>query len=137
MTKEIWINLPVKNVPRAAQFFKSIGFAINPHYNNSDSSASFFIGEKKIVLMLFNEDQFKSFTKANIADTGAGSEVLFSIAAESPADVDEIAKKAEAAGGIVFGKPTDIQGWMYGCGFCDPDGHRWNVLYMDVSKMPN
>lgn len=135
MIKEIWINLPVKDIKKATQFFKSIGFTINPHYN-SEGSASFFIGEKKIVLMLFNQEQFKSFTRANVADTGTGTEVLFSIDAESPAEVDEMAGKAEAAGGIVFGKPAEIQGWMYGCGFTDLDGHRWNVLHMDMSKMP-
>ena len=86
--------------------------------------------------MLFNQDQFTSFTRATIADTGAGTEVLFSIDAESRGEVDELAEKAEAAGGTIFGKPSEIQGWMYGCGFTDLDGHRWNVLHMDMSKMP-
>ncbi len=45
-------------------------------------------------------------------------------------------KKVEFAGGSIFGKPSEIDGWMYGAGFADLDGHRWNLLYMDESKMP-
>ena len=48
-----------------------------------------------------------------------------------------MAKKAEAAGATVFCKPQESQGWMYSCGLVDLDGHRWNVLYMDPSKMPS
>jgi len=61
---------------------------------------------------------------------------LISIDAESREEVDEWAKKVTAAGGNVFAQPAENQGWMYGCAFADLDGHRWNVLYMDMSKMP-
>jgi len=136
MTKELWINLPVKDVKKAKDFYTKIGFTLNEKYGNNDSSASFLIGTKNIIVMLFAEPVFKGFVRDEISDTSKGSEVLFSIDAESRAEVDEIAKKAEAAGGRVFAKPGENQGWMYGCGFCDPDGHRWNALYMDFSKMP-
>jgi hypothetical protein len=86
--------------------------------------------------MLFEEQVFKSFTQHTVADTKQGNEVLFSIGAESREEVDEIAKKATEAGGIVFAKPGEKDGWLYGCGFADLDGHRWNILYMDMSKMP-
>ncbi|NUM77034.1 extradiol dioxygenase [candidate division KSB1 bacterium] len=136
MTKELWINLPVKDVNKSREFFTKIGFTLNPHYGNSDESASFLVGSKSIVVMLFAEAAFKNFTRHEIADTTKGTEVLLSIDAESRAEVDELARKAEQAGGTVFGKPGEHQGWMYGCGFTDLDGHRWNVLYMDMSKMP-
>lgn len=136
MTKQLWINLPVKNVAASKEFFTAIGFTLNPHFGNSDESASLLVGDKGIVVMLFTEGAFKNFTRAEIADVKQGTEVLFSIDAESPEEVDEMAKKATAAGGTIFGKPEEVQGWMYGCGFTDLDGHRWNVLYMDMSKMP-
>ena len=136
MIKELWINLPVKDVKRSREFYTKIGFTLNEKYGNNDSSASFLVGSKNIIVMLFAEPVFKGFVRHEISDAVKGSEVLFSIDAESRAEVDEIAKKAEAAGGTVFGKPGENQGWMYGCGFCDPDGHRWNSLYMDFSKMP-
>jgi hypothetical protein len=63
------------------------------------------------------------------------TKVLLSIDAESKAEVDELTKKATKAGGTVFGEPAEHQGWRYGCGFTDLDGHRWNVLYMGMSKM--
>ena len=86
--------------------------------------------------MLFSEPMFKGFTSNELSDTKKGSEVLFSFDAESTEEVDEMAKKAVVAGGILFSKPAFNQGWMYGCAFADLDGHRWNVLYMDFSKMP-
>src|SRR5437868_719721 len=128
MTKEIWINLPVKDVNRSKEFFTSIGFTLNEKFGNNEVSASFTIGSKNLILMLFAEQVFKGFVQHAVADTAQGSEVLFSIDAESREEVDELARKAEAAGGHVFGQPGENQGWMYGCGFTDPDGHRWNVL---------
>ncbi len=136
MTKQIWINLPVKDVNRSREFFTAIGFELNPHYGNGPDSACFLIGEKKLVMMLFSENTFKNFTRHGLSDTSKGSEVLFSIDAESKQEVDELTQKVEKAGGSIFGKPTEVQGWMYGSGFCDLDGHRWNVLYMDMAKMP-
>lgn len=136
MTKELWINLPVKDVNKSREFFTQIGFSLNPHYGNSDESASLLVGSKSIVLMLFAESAFKNFTRHAVADTKQATEVLFSIDSESREEVDEMAKKAAKAGGTIFGKPGEHQGWMYGCGFTDLDGHRWNVLYMDMSKMP-
>ncbi len=136
MTKELWINLPVKDVKNSKEFFTKLGFSLNPQYGNSAESASLLIGSKNIVVMLFAEPMFKGFTRNEIADTKQATEALFSIDAESRAEVDEMAKKAADAGGTIFSKPEEIQGWMYGCGFADLDGHRWNVLHMDMSKMP-
>ena len=136
MTKEFWINLPVKDINKSKEFFTKLGFLLNPGPGNSDASASFVIGNKKVVMMLFTESTFKNFTSNEIADAKKATEVLFSIDAESREEVDEMANKAVKAGGTIFGEPKDSQGWMYGCGFVDLDGHRWNVLYMDMSKMP-
>ncbi|MEO6546603.1 MAG: VOC family protein [Ferruginibacter sp.] len=136
MTKEIWINLPVKDVSKSKDFFTQLGFTFNTRYGNDKDSASLLIGSKNVVVMLFPEHVFESFTGTKIADLRQGAEVLISIDAESREEVDELANKAVAAGGILFGKPNEIQGWMYGCGFSDLDGHRWNVLYMDMNRMP-
>ena len=136
MAKDVWINLPVKDLARSVTFFNQIGFAPNPGPGNSDNSASFIIGEKKVVLMLFVQDVFSGFTNNAVSDTAKGSEVLFSLGADSRDQVNDIANRARSAGGTVFSEPGESHGFMYGCGFCDPDGHRWNVLFMDASKMP-
>ena len=86
--------------------------------------------------MLFEEAMFKGFLRNNVADTTKVNEVLFSFDAESRQEVDEVAAKVKAAGGVVFAEPGESQGWLYGCGFTDPDGHRWNPLFMDKSKLP-
>ena len=136
MTKQLWINLPVKNLQQSIKFFEALGFSFNTKYGNTDHSASLLIGEKNIVVMLFTEQVFESFIRRKIADTTAGTEVLFSIDAESREEVDELAVKVVAAGGNLFAQPAEQQGWLYGCGFADLDGHRWNILFMDMSKMP-
>ena len=135
MAQDIWINLPVKDLARSVAFFTKIGFVRNPGPGNTEHSASFFIGEKKIVLMLFVQEVFSTFTTQAVADTDKGTEVLFSLGANDRPQVDEIADRAKSAGGTVFAEPRESNGFMYGCGFCDPDGHRWNVLFMDPSKM--
>lgn len=136
MTKEIWINLPVKDVTKSKVFFTKLGFSFNTQYGNSDNSASLLIGQKNVVVMLFDEPTFKSFTNNELVNTKQATEVLLSIDAESKEEVDEMATKAVAAGGSSNHKPSDMIGWMYGCVFADLDGHLWNVLYMDMSKMP-
>ncbi|MBO9153804.1 VOC family protein [Chitinophaga sp. GCM10012297] len=133
--KQFWINLPVKDVKRSKEFFGKLGFQFNPQYGDQPNSASLLLGDKGVVVMLFDEPTFKGFTNTEVADRKQ-TEVLLSIDAQSKEEVDEMAKKAVEAGGASSHKPSQMQGWMYGCVFSDPDGHRWNVLYMDMSKMP-
>ena len=135
MTQDVWLNLPVSDLARSVRFFTEIGFALNPGPGNSEQSASFTIGAKKVVLMLFKQEVFSGFANHALSDTGKGTEVLFSLGADSRDQVDDMANRAKSAGGTVFAEPREANGFMYGCGFCDPDGHRWNVLFMDAGKM--
>jgi predicted lactoylglutathione lyase len=134
MTRQVWINLPVKDVARSKEFFSKLGFMFNP-IQNSGESACMLLGDKKVVVMLFASDTFAGFTRHEVTDTTLSTEVLISIDAESKAEVEEMAQRALAAGGTVYGEPGGTD-WMYGCGFADLDGHRWNVLYMDMTRMP-
>ncbi len=135
MTKELWINLPVKDVKKSKAFFTNLGFSFESKYGDTDVSTALRVGQKEIIVMLFEEQMFKSFSGIDISDTKKSAEILISFDAESREEVDAFAKKVEAAGGNVFHKPAESQGWMYGCAFADLDGHRWNMLYMDMSKM--
>lgn len=134
-TKQVWINLPVKNALQTKDFFTHLGFRFLEE-RSTEQSACMLVGENNLVIMLFAEAMFQNFIQHQITDTSKSAEVLISIDAESREEVDELARKAKEAGGTVFDEPGENQGWMYGCGFCDLDGHRWNVLYMDFSKMP-
>ena len=131
MTKELWINLPVKNISRSKEFFRAIGFELPDSPGNTDSSAVLKVGTKGIIVMLFQEEIFKGITRNGLTDTTTGTEVIFSFDLESRDEVDYLAKKVTDAGGDVFAPPANVQGWMYGCAFTDLDGHRWNGLYMD------
>jgi len=135
MSRDLWLNLPVREPERSKEFYTEIGFQLNEQYTSQDGSFSLFVGDNRVVLMLFPEKAFRGFAGNGVADTRQGTEVLFSIGANSREEVDELALRAERAGGTVFSKPGENGGWMYGCGFADPDGHRWNALYMDMSKM--
>ncbi|MES2649098.1 MAG: VOC family protein [Bacteroidota bacterium] len=136
MTKDLWINLPVKNLALSKAFFTRLGFTFNLQQGNSDNSACLLIGQKNVVVMLFDEPTFKGFINSNIVTAGNGNEVLFSLGVESKEEVDDLAQKAIDAGGSSNHQPSEMRGWMYGCVFTDLDGHKWNVLYMDMSKMP-
>ncbi len=135
MTKEIWLNLPVKDVNKSKEFFGKIGFSLNEKHTGGDM-VCFEVGTKKITVLFFAEETFKGFTKNDISDTKAGSEVLISFDAQSREEVDETAAKVWEAGGTVFSEPDEIQGWMYGFAFADLDGHRWNMVYMNFDKLP-
>jgi uncharacterized protein len=135
MTKEFWLNLPVKDLNKSKEFFSKLGFSLNPRFSNSNEMAGLIIGDSKVIVNFVPESTFRGYTSNGIADTKQATEVLLSIDAESREAVDEMVKKAVEAGGTIISKPGG-QGWMYGCVFADLDGHRWNVLYMDMSQMP-
>ena len=134
MTKQIWLNLPVKNIEKSKKFFSTIGFSFNEEYCN-EQSACMLVGEKNFVVMLFEESMFISFVQNFLLASPTHAEMLISIDAESRQEVEDLAQKVNDAGGKIFAKPAENQGWMYGCGFSDLDGHRWNVLFMDYSKL--
>lgn len=134
--KTIWLNLPVKDIKKSKEFFKTIGFKENPMHEKADHMGSFLIGENNFVLMLFPESTFKGFALNEVSDTKVGTEVLINIDAQSKSEVDAMAKTVKQAGGKVFAEPGESEGWMYAFGFEDLDGHRWSMLYMDMEKMP-
>src|SRR3954453_13654114 len=117
MSREVWLNLPVREPERAKAFYTEIGFRLNEQYVSQDGSYSFFVGDNQVVLMLFPESTFRGFAGNAVADLGQGTEVLFSLGANSRDEVDDLALKAERAGGTIFSKPGEQGGWLYGCGF--------------------
>ena len=133
MINDLWINLPVKDMKRSRAFFAALGLEPTPR---GDDMTSIAFGDKKVVVVLCSEPRFAGFVTNGLADARAGNEVLVSLGAESREAVDALAKQAKDAGATLYAEPAEHQGWMYGCGFVDLDGHRWNVLHMDFSKMP-
>ena len=134
MSKQIFVNLPVKDLKRSIDFFTQLGFTFNLQFTD-EKAACLIINEGSIYAMLLTEPMFKNFTKKEIADATKTTEVLIAIDIETKEKVDELVKKAAEAGGSIYADAQD-HGWMYQHGFADPDGHQWELLYMDMDKVP-
>ncbi len=134
MTKEFWVNVPVKDINRTKDFYTQLGFTFKPLPGNRNDGAMLILGTKNVQVLFFEEEAFRSFSGTEIAEPARGSEVLFSIDAETTEEVNLLSRRVKKAGGTVFAEPGEKDGWMFGCGFADPDGHRWTVVFMDESK---
>ena len=134
MHKQIYVNLPVADLPRARAFFESLGLHFEPKFSN-DQGACLVIEKGSIHAMLLTRDFFKTFTSKPIADATRSTEVLVCLSCESRAEVDALVEKALAAGGTAPRAPQD-HGFMYAHGFEDLDGHIWELVAMDPEAAP-
>lgn len=132
MVNKIFINLPVKDLNKSKEFFTKLGFTFNNQY--TDEKAACLILGKNIFVMLLTEKFFKSFTNKEIADAKKTTEVLLAIDTESRERVDELVRIAVNNGGSIYNEKID-HGWMYQHSFADPDGHQWEVLYIDENAV--
>jgi predicted lactoylglutathione lyase len=105
-----------------------LGFSFNPDYSSDNTLC--MIVEENIFVMLLEEARFKDFIIDEISDTSKTTEVLTCLSASSRAEVDETLAKALASGGKEW-RPVMDYGFMYGCSFQDPDGHVWELAYME------
>ncbi|WSQ12107.1 VOC family protein [Streptomyces sp. NBC_01231] len=128
----IFVNLPVNDLDASKKFFTELGYTINPQF--SDEKAASVVISDSIVAMLLTKPFYATFTKKEIADATKSSEVLIALSAESREKVDELVEKALAAGGSPAGETQD-HGFMYGRSFDDPDGHTWEVIWMDPAAV--
>ncbi len=130
MSQLIFLNLPAGDLERATAFYEAIGAKKNERF--CDDTASCMVFSETIHVMLLTHDKFRQFTPKKIADAKETSEVLICISADSREAVDEVVGKAGAAGGTLDPGPKQDYGFMYGRSFEDPDGHIWEVMWMDV-----
>ena len=130
MAKMIFVNLPVADLPRATAFYEAIGAVKNEQF--CDDTASCMVFSDTIHAMLLTHDKFRQFTSKKIADAKSICEVLICVSADSRDEVDGLVKKATGAGGSADPTPKQDYGFMYGRSFEDPDGHIWEVMWMDV-----
>lgn len=134
MPKQIFVNLPVKNLNQSIDFFTKLGFSFNAQF--TDETATCMIVSEDIFIMLLTHDKFKTFTPNTICDATKNTEVLVCLSSESREAVDDMVSKAVAAGGTTYSEPQD-HGFMYGHGFQDLDGHIWELVYMEPSANQN
>jgi predicted lactoylglutathione lyase len=130
MPKLIFVNLPVGDLARAIAFYEAVGAVKNEQF--TDQTAACMVFSETIHAMLLTHDKFRQFTPKRIANARETTEVLICISAESREAVDDMIARADAAGGIIDPGPKQDYGFMYGRSFEDPDGHIWEVMWMDV-----
>lgn len=128
MATRIFVNLPVHDLNQSIAFFSRLGFRFNPQF--TDETATCMIVSDDIFVMLLTEEKFRTFTPNEICNARQFTEVLICLSVESRARVDDLVREAVAAGGNIY-KPAQDLGFMYGHGFQDPDGHIWELVYMD------
>ncbi len=128
MATKIFVNLPVKDLKRSMDFFTKLGFQFNPKF--TDDNAACMIVSDEAFVMLLTEPFFRTFTRRKPCDTTTHTEGLFALSCGSRVEVDDLVKKAIAAGGQHAMEPQD-HGFMYGWSFYDLDGHHWEPFWMD------
>jgi predicted lactoylglutathione lyase len=134
MATQIYVNLPVKDLKRSVDFFTALGFSFNPDY--TDENATCMIINDNAFVMLLVEGFFKTFTSRDVADATSSTEAIMAFSVDSKEDVDATVRKALAAGGTSSQEVQDY-GFMYNHSFQDPDGHLWEVLWVDPAGPPD
>ncbi|MCB0535447.1 MAG: VOC family protein [Saprospiraceae bacterium] len=132
MSTKIFVNLPVKDLNTSIGFFEKLGFSINPQF--TDETAACVVISDDIYTMLLTHPKFKEFTPKDISDATKTSEVLTALSAESKEKVDTMVDTALKAGGTEV-RPAEDHGFMYGRAFNDPDGHIWEIIWMDPNAV--
>ena len=129
MINQIFLTLPVADLPKSVAFFKALGFQQNQQF--SDDTAECIVINDSTSVMLGTHEKFRSFTPKAVCDTNQAVEVLISLSCDTRERVDELVAKALAAGGSTYDQPEDI-GFMYSHSFVDLDGHGWGVLHLST-----
>jgi len=128
----IWVNLPIKNIQQTREFWTKLGFQFNEQFSD-EKALCLILKEECIYAMLITHDFFSTFTNRPIADAST-TQVLNAIQVESKEVVDTIVSTALANGGIRYKESQDHE-WMYYDTFADIDGHQWEIMYADYSKI--
>lgn len=125
--KKIWANFSVKDAKRTSQFYTQLGFT--PWPGHDPKLASFLFGDNDFVIHFFEQgsriDDYLTPGSKTI------SEIIFTLSAETEAEVKEWAAKVKNAGGNILSEAGRDESNYYGFAFADPDGHKFNVLLME------
>ena len=131
--RKLFVNIPVSDLQRSIRFFEALGFRFNRQF--TDATATCMLVGEDAYFMLLTREKFAGFSKRPAGDPQKETSALFALGVESRAAVDEMVARAVAAGGSHALEPQD-HGFMYGWSFYDPDGHHWEVFWMDPAAIP-
>ena len=131
MTQIIFVNLPVSSLGKSRAFLEALGAVNEPRF--TDDTAACMTFSDSIHVMLLTHEKFGQFTPRPIADARAASQVLLCLSSSSRESVDSTVERAVAAGGTADPSPKQDYGVMYGRSIADPDGHIWEIMWMDAA----
>jgi len=132
MNTKIFVNLPVKDLNKSMKFFQALGYTFNKQF--TDATAACLVISEDIYAMLLTHAKLKELTSPAICDAAGSSKVMIGLSCENRGQVDDLVRKAVAAGGTAHSQPKDY-GFMYQHGFQDPDNHIWELIYMNPSHV--
>jgi uncharacterized protein len=131
MSRMIFVNLPVSDLQKSRAFLEALGAVNEPKF--TDETAACMTLSESIHVMLLTHDKFSQFTPLPIADAKTGAQVLLCLSSESRESVDSTVERAVTAGGTADPSPKQDYGVMYGRSIADPDGHIWEIMWMDAA----
>ncbi len=135
MSKQIYLNLPVKDLAKATEFYQALGFKINPQL--SDVNASSMVWSENIIIMLLTYNFYQKFSNKKIPDLSQNSGCLIALSMDSKQEVQKFANIAKNNGGNYFeAEPNKGMDFMFGLEVTDLDGHTLEPFFMDLSKFP-
>lgn len=129
--RQIFINLPVKDVNASMQFYTHLGFSVNLLFTFNDQKC--MVWSDQIYVMLQTVEMFKSGNKKNLADPKQNTIASFTLPVESLNELNEIMENGLKAGGTER-TPAIDEGFMQVRNIEDPDGHQWGILFLDLEK---
>ncbi len=130
--KSIFVNLPVKDLSKTRAFWSALGFSFNEQFSD-EKALCLVLNEGSMYSMLITHEFFSTFTNRPVYD-GKSTQVLIAMEGNSREKVDEIIQLALQNGGSRYREKMD-HGWMYYDTFADPDGHQWEVMYMEQNQV--
>ncbi len=136
--KSVYINLIVKDLPKATAFYEAIGCTKNLMFSNEVASAMMW--SEEIIFMLLTEEFAGNFsdgkTFPNQKETVSA---FYALSLDSKEAVDEFCAKAKSAGGRVYENKFNQEtagDFMYTFEVEDTDGYILEPVFMDISKFP-
>ncbi len=131
-TRKMFVKPSVEDLGRAVEFFTKLGFTFDPRFTDENATCM-IVGEDAYVMLLVR-DFFGGFTKKEVVDSQRQTETIVALSAESREEVDQLADLALEVGGSPANDPLEY-GFMYNRSFADPDGHLWEVFWMDPAAI--
>ena len=132
MPRNLFVNIPVRDLKRSIEFFETLGFTFNTQF--TDATATCMLVGEDAYFMLITPERFKEFSKRPVGDARKETTALFAISVNSREEVNALVEKALTGGGSHAADPQD-HGFMYARSFYDLDGHHWEVFWMDPAAL--